>query len=78
MLLRAGVTGSAVVGDFEVEIKVGGLCVSTLPNSKLGMAADADDMFPILVPVPANTLLQVVVTTAATTNPVSVALEFSP
>lgn len=77
-LLRVGFTGSAAIGDCDAEVRVGGAVIGTINNTKLGMASNQDDMLNLLSAIPANLEIEIVVTTAPTTNPVCVMLEFSP
>lgn len=71
-------TGSAVLGDSRIEIFVQGQSVGKYANTSLGLVAtDKKDMIPLDLDVPANSLLEAKVITAATTNPVVLQLEFS-
>lgn len=77
-LTRVGFTGSAVIGDCDADLRVGGVIVSQITNSKLGMGSDQDDMLPVNQIIPANVELELIVTTQPTTNPICVVLEFAP
>jgi len=61
-------TGSAVIGEASVEIKVGDRVVATIFNSAL-LTPQADrDMMPLSVYVPAGVPVSAIVTAAAATS----------
>jgi hypothetical protein len=72
---RAGLTGSAVVGDCEVRLLAGGQQIGNLFNSTLApMHADAD-MYPVNEVCPANQPLTGQMVTGGTTNIVYLTIE---
>lgn len=74
IIVAYGLTGSAVVGDTVVQVKVGGAVKATIINTVLGVAVTRDHMLADRIFVPRNVEVEAVVTDAAATNPVSFVL----
>jgi hypothetical protein len=62
-----GYTGSAVVGDTKVQVRVGATTVANIYNSKL-LTPDREDIFSLGVIVPAGTVVSAVIEDAPATN----------
>ena len=76
--MAAGLAGSALPGDCEVDIYIGQTKVGNLYNTTGGASTlpKRDDMFRMGVAVPSGTAVRVEVVNAAVTNAVTVAFDF--
>jgi len=68
-------TGSAAVGDTQVDIKVGDRVIATLYNSSLGFATADADQFKTQYRVNAGSPISAVVTDAPATNPINLQID---
>ena len=73
-LVAGGMAGSAAALDAEADVFIGREKVGTLFNTSLA-AVQRDDMFRLDSMVPAGVEIRIIVTDAATTNPLQVALD---
>lgn len=80
VITRAGMAGSAAVGDCIVDVFAGNVKVATLSNSTAGAAKEPIDVDMKAVKgfVPRNLPIQVVPRAAPTTNQIVVYLEIEP
>jgi hypothetical protein len=76
-LRRAGLSGSAVVGDCQIRVLVDGDQVANLFNSKLLPAHANTDLFNVAAPVAGNAEILAPMITGATTSPIYLTLELS-
>jgi len=72
-----GVGGSAAIGDCDAELFINGVNVGEFKNLVLGWTSK-DYILPCQIPIPANALMEMKMTTGATTNPVNVLAIFIP
>jgi hypothetical protein len=75
-LVSIGLAGSAAALDSKVRLMVGNLEVATLFNSATGAVNVNTSMFRLMQPVPAGSIISLLVTDAAATNPLNYALDF--
>jgi len=68
-------TGSAVIGDCSVDVKVGDRVIATVFNSALLTPQSDRDMMPLSVYVPSGTPVSVIVTDAPATSILYVMLD---
>jgi hypothetical protein len=64
-----GYTGSAVVGDTKIQLRVGATTVANIYNSKL-LTPDREDMFPVGIGVGAGVVVSAVIEDAPATSPI--------
>ena len=67
-------TGSAVVGDTQIEIKAGATTIARLFNSKL-LTADREDMFGVGEMIPAGVVISAIIIDAPATSIVYLVLD---
>lgn len=77
-MVALALIGGNAVGEPVVEIKVGGKRVETVRGSATGLGLLNTHFKPSRVKVPANYLVQAVVTTAPTVSPILIDIEFIP
>jgi len=75
VLRGIALTGSAVIGDCSVDVKVGDRVVATVFNSALLTPQSDRDMMKLSVMVPAGVPVSVIVTDAAATSILYVMLD---
>lgn len=71
-------TGSAVIGDCNIELYINAELIGEIRNSKLGNAPNRDDIIGINRNVPAGSELVAKVVTQPTTNLVVLSCYFTP
>jgi len=69
------VTGSAVVGDSRVQVKVGNNVVATLYNTALGFATQDASTFKTQYAVPPSSPISIIVDDAPATNPLNILID---
>ena len=77
ILTKIGSCGSTAAGDCEFEAMVNGVNMGAFRNITTGWPTK-DHMMDQAIPIPANALLELLMTIAPTTNPINVIVEFAP
>ena len=77
VLVGVGFCGSTNPFDSDFALFVGGVKMGEFKNLAAG-APTKDHILRTAIPVPANALIQALVTTDTTTNPANIVLEFVP
>lgn len=74
MITAISLTGSAAAGDCKINLVVGGKIAAKMYNTATGFATGNTSLIPCAIFVPANSVIQAVVTDAAATNPINLVI----